>query len=379
MARRKQRKHKQRSAPGAAPGTLVVDPNAPQPVMQVMAYGDPAAPRIAGAEPPANLPPLVDRELKSLAELPELMKRHAVVWLDVRGLGNSEVIQEAGRLFRLHRLWLEDVINVHQRPKVEHSGDVRYVVLHALDGTGALETEQISLFLGPGFVLTFQERVADCFQSVRVRAHNGRGRLRIAGPDYLAYALIDMAVDQYFPYLEQLGERIEALEDTLLHAPTDSALEDIHALRREMLTLRRAVWPLREAIHHLVRERDPVFEEETRVYLADCYDHTVQIIDLVESYREVASGLIDVYHSSLSHKMNEVMKVLTVISTIFIPLTFLAGIYGMNFDPDSSPTNMPELRWPWGYLTCLGAMGAIAFLLVLWFRKKGWILARRKD
>jgi magnesium transporter len=287
-----------------------------------------------------------------------------------------------GAAFGLHRLWLEDVINVHQRPKVEHHGDVRFVVVRAIEGEGPAETDQISLFLGPGFVITFQERHGDGWDEVRARIRRGTFRIRQSGPDYLAYALLDATVDGYFPALERLGERIDRLEDDLIERPGSWCLADIHDVRRDLLTVRRAAWPLREAIQHLLREHDPVFQEETRVYLGDCYDHTVQIMDLVENDREIVSGLLDVYLSSMNHRMNEVMKVLTVISTIFIPLTFLAGVYGMNFDPDAGPWSMPELRRPWGYAACLAVMAGTALSLVLWFRRRGWIFAgatRRPD
>jgi magnesium transporter len=221
--------------------------------------------------------------------------------------------------------------------------------------------------------VTFQERYGDHFDPVRERIRNGKGNLRTHGPGYLTYALLDAVVDHYFPLLERLGERLDAVEDEVMERPDTSCLADIHALRRELVALRRTVWPLREALHHLLRDVDAAFSPETRMYLNDCYDHTVQIMDMVESFRELTSGILDMYMSSTSQRMNEIMKVLTVISTIFIPLTFIAGIYGMNFQPDAGPLSMPELRWPLGYVACLAVMAVIGGALAIWFWRKGWI------
>ncbi|MBL8862908.1 MAG: magnesium/cobalt transporter CorA [Planctomycetes bacterium] len=362
MTRRAERRRRRRlraAPPGSSPGTLVADPEAPRPVLRVFSYG----------------PEGVDeRAIEDPRELRGVLGRREVTWLDVQGLGDATVVERIGEVFGLHRLWLEDVLSTRQRAKIEQQGDVRYLVVRALEGDGRLETDQISIFLGPRFVVTFQERPGDCFDPLRERIRAGKGNLRSHGPSYLTYALLDAVVDHYFPHMERLGERLDALEDELIDAPARSCLADVHQLRRDLLTLRRAVWPLRESLHHLLRDADPVFTVETRVYLADCYDHTVQVMELVENYREIASGLIDVYLSSMSHRMNEVMKVLTVISTIFIPLTFLAGVYGMNFAPDAGPLSMPELRWPWGYAACLALMALTALSLTAWFWRKGWIL-----
>lgn len=357
----KRRKRMRAAPPGSRPGTLIADPAAPKPVLRVMAYG-----RDGG---------VVEREIQGVDELREFHPKHDVTWVDVQGLGDAALIERLGEVFGLHRLWLEDVLSTRQRPKVEHLGDVRYIVVRVREGEGDLETDQISIFMGPRFVVTFQERYGDCFDTVRDRIRGGKSNLRTHGPSYLAYALLDAVVDHYFPVLERLGERLDALEDELIASPASSCLADIHAIRRQLLTLRRAIWPLREALHHLLRDGDTAFSAETRLYLNDCYDHTVQIMDLVENYREIASGLIDVYLSSVSNRMNEVMKVLTVISTIFIPLTFVAGVYGMNFDPDAGPWSMPELRWPLGYVACLALMAGIGIALTAWFWRKGWIFS----
>jgi len=362
----KKRKRMRAAPPGSMPGTLIADPESPKPKLRVLAYGREG---------------VVERDLTDPEELRDLYPKSDVTWLDVQGLGDAALIERIGDVFGLHRLWLEDVLSTRQRPKVENYGEVRYLVVRSLERTADnhLETDQISIFLGPRFVVTFQERYGDCFDTLRERIRAGKGNLRSHGPSYLTYALLDAVVDHYFPVLEQLGERLDALEDELVVTPAASSLAEIHALRRELLTLRRAVWPLREALQHLLRDQDAAFSADTRIYLNDCYDHTVQIMDLVENYREIASGLIDIYLSSMSHRMNEVMKVLTVISTIFIPLTFVAGVYGMNFDPDAGPWSMPELRWPLGYVICLAFMAAVGISLAAWFWRKGWIFSSRAD
>jgi magnesium transporter len=213
---------------------------------------------------------------------------------------------------------------------------------------------------------------------VRERIRKGVGRMRGAGPDYLAYALLDAIIDGYFPVLEHYGEYLEDLEDVLVHDPDEELVADIHNVKRDLLTLRRAIWPLRDALGALLREPVPLISHETHPYLRDCYDHTVQIIDLVETYRELGSGLMDMYLSSVSNRMNEIMKVLTIISTIFIPLSFIAGVYGMNFNPERSPLNMPELNWYWGYPFCLAIMGVVAAVLVGFFWRKGWLGGKSK-
>ena len=348
----RRRKRQRAAPPGSSPGTLIADPDAPPPRLSVLAFGP------DGVE---------ERAIDDPHALREYFPRHAVTWLDVQGLGDADLIERLGLVFGLHRLWLEDVLSTRQRPKIETYGDVRYLVVRALEGDGRLETDQISIFFGPRFVVTFQERYGDCFDTLRERIRAGKGNLRTHGPSYLTYAILDAVVDHYFPILERLGERLDTLEDELVQAPRATSLTEIHAIRRDLLTLRRAVWPLREALHHLLRDGDAAFTADTRLYLSDCYDHTVQVMDLVENYREIASGLLDVYLSSMSHRMNEVMKVLTVISTIFIPLTFLAGVYGMNFD------HMPELSWRFGYPLAVGLMAGVCGALYRVFRRSGWL------
>lgn len=359
--RRRSLTFRRRTTPGTSPGTLTVDPNAPKPSVHVIAYE-------AGG--------CVERHFSTVRELdalPELLEHYSVVWVSVAGLGDAEMVQRLGELFHLHRLALEDVLNNHQRPKVEQYGDHLFIVARMLEGGARLETDQLGMFLGQKFVVTFQNTPGDCLDPVRERIRRGRGIIRTAGSDYLAYAILDAVVDYYFPTLEIFGEEIESLEESLISNVDRSVLARIHDVKSRLLMVRRAVWPLREALHVLIRDPVPVIQDATRIYLRDCSDHTFQIVDLVETYRELASSLMDLYHSALSNRMNEIMQVLTVIATIFIPLTFIVGVYGMNFDTKVSPWNMPELEWYWGYPAVWAVMLALAGGMLLFFRHRGWL------
>ena len=349
---------RRRTAPGSEPGTLVVDPQASRPRVNVLAFGPEELQEKHNVDP---------------AELEALVGRYPVTWVDVQGLGNADVIRALGRVFDLHRLALEDVINVHQRPKAEEFDDHLFLVARMPHSDQTVHTEQLTMFLGQGFVLSFQEHYGDCFDPIRERIRTGRGRLRNAGADYLAYALLDTAIDAYFPLLEGFGETVEEMEDCVVDDPASVPVNRIHDVRRQLLTVRRAVYPLRDMTNTLVRDESPFISEQTRVYLRDCYDHTVQLLDMVETYREIASGLVELYLSSLSNRMNEIMKVLTIIATIFIPLGFIASLYGMNFDPSASPWNMPELKWYLGYPFALGLMLVVALVLVWYFWRRRWI------
>jgi magnesium transporter len=238
---------------------------------------------------------------------------------------------------------------------------------------GMLDTEQTTLFLAENALITFQEKPGDCFEPVRARLRQKRGQIRARKADYLAYSLLDAVTDAYFPVLEKYGERIEDLESQVIARPNPDLTTDIHRLKRDLLTLRRAVWPQREMINALARDTTPFIGEQTRVYLRDCYDHTVQLMDMVETYREIATSLTDIHLSGINTRLNEIMKVLTIIATIFIPLTFITGLYGMNFQSEKSPLNMPELSWYWGYPYALTLMAAVAGGLVIYFIRKGWI------
>ncbi len=318
----------------------------------------------------------VERELRDeaeLAKLPDIVARHTVTWIDVQGLGDVNVVRRLGEVFHLHRLALEDVLNHHQRAKVEPYGEHVFIIARMLTTTGRMEFEQLAMFLGERFVITFQQKIGDCFDPLRERLRRGHGLSRKCGADYLAYLLLDAVVDSYFPLLERFGEEIQDLEEAIISATDTALISRIHDVRRKLVALRRAVWPLRDALHTLVRDPIPMVHADTRVYLRDCADHTFQIMDLVDTYRDLSSDLMALYHSSLSNRMNEVMQVLTVIATIFIPLTFIVGVYGMNFVNDDSPFAMPELSWRYGYPAVWGAMLLVAGGLLLFFRNKGWL------
>lgn len=302
--------------------------------------------------------------------LPETLPADQTLWLNVDGIHRVETIRNIGDRYGLHPLMMEDIIAAGQRPKSEQYGHLLYTVLDMVtwnSEAGHSESEQVSLVLGPRFVITFQEHPGDVLDPVRERIRSGKGRIRREGADYLLYCLIDAITDNYFPVLEQLGERIEDLEEAISNNPGEETLHKIHRLKREMIQLRRAVWPLREMVNSLTKSDSSLITETTRLYLRDLYDHTIQIMDTIESFRDLVSGLLDIYLSSLSNRMNSVMKVLTVIATMFIPLTFLAGIYGMNFE------HMPELAWRWAYpafwITCI----VILLGMFLYFRKKKWL------
>ena len=303
-----------------------------------------------------------------LAGIETLRRASKVVWVDVVGLGDVALLRQLGEAFGLHRLALEDVVNVTQRAKVEDYGDHLFVVVRMVDPSNHAETEQFALFLGVDYVLTFQERPGDCFGMVRNRLRDPNGQMQKRGADYLAYALLDAVVDAYFPLLEKHDGRLEALEHMVLDGSVSvGVLPELHGVRRCLLDLRRAVWPLREAMSSLARGENRHFSADVMPYLRDVTDHVVQLIDLVEGHRELSTSLLELHLSMVNHKLNEVIKLLTVISTIFIPLTFVVGVYGMNFDW------MPELRVWWGYPLCLLVMLVTALLMLRWFKRRGWL------
>jgi magnesium transporter len=293
-----------------------------------------------------------------------------VVWYTVDGVHDVELLQRLGNCFGIHPLVLEDIANTSQRPKLEEFDDCIFVALKMIGyelSHDKLRTEHVSIIFGKGYVLAFLEDPGDVFEPVRQRVRTGKGRIRKLGADYLAYALVDAIVDNYFEVLEKLSEGIEELEEEVVDAPTSSTLRTIHVTKRQLILLRRAVWPLREAVNALVRDELELVTGDTRIFLRDLYDHTIHVIDTVETLREMVAGMMEVYLSSVSNKLNQVMKVLTVISSIFIPLTFIVGVYGMNFD------YMPELRLRWGYWAVWGVMLAVAGGLLALFRRKEWI------
>lgn len=308
----------------------------------------------------------------------ELMTRYdstKINWIDIDGLSNVELLRKLGEQFHFHPLALEDVLNTSQRPKVEQYGDHFFIVSEMVyeDSRNRIAVEQLSLFLGKNFVITIQEECSrDVFEKVRARLRAGRGFARKMKADYLAYALLDSIVDELFPILETVGDGIEEIEEELLARPSKESLRKLYESKRMLLQLRRAAWPQREVFNTLIRDDSGIISRETQVFLRDCYDHTTQIIDILESFRDLSAGLMDVYLSSLGFRTNEIMRVLTVISSIFIPLTFIAGVYGMNFNTDH-PLNMPELNWPYGYLICLAVMGIVALSMVVFFKRKNWL------
>ncbi|UCF34209.1 MAG: magnesium/cobalt transporter CorA [Phycisphaerales bacterium] len=345
---------------GSRPGTLVINAHGRRPTIRVMKY-DPEH--------------LEEHKVSKVGELRNLLEENRICWIDVQGLGDEKVLRDLGELFSIHPLALEDVVNVPQRPKVEQfEKHTLYITRMArLHNEAQIDMEQVSLFVGSNYVLTFQERHGDVFDPIRGRIRQSGPVLRKSGADYLAYALLDAVIDAYYPIMESLGEHLESLEVEIIARPRAAILQQIHRVKRELLAIRRSIWPQREAINTLIRDENPFFSDMVRLYLRDCYDHCVQIVDVIETYRELAGGLMDVYLSSVGNRQNEVMKVLTIMASIFIPLTFMAGIYGMNFE------NMPELHTRWGYPILLAVMVVTAVVMIVFFRRKGWIGLRPQE
>ncbi len=293
----------------------------------------------------------------------------AVTWIHIDGLHEIHLLEQMGVNFGLHPLILEDILNTEQRPKSEDHGDYLYIVLRLFheEAGGGLIPEQVSIVFGRNWLISLQEKEGRLLDPVRERLRNEKGRLRKAGADYLAHALLDAMVDSYFVILDKFGEKVESLEEALIGRPLPATLRAIQALKREMILLRKSVWPLREVLGGLGRSDSPLIREQSVIYFRDIYDHAVQVIDTIETYRDMLSGMLDIYLSSISYRMNEIMKVLTIIATVFMPLTFLAGVYGMNF------RYMPELEWHWGYFALWGVMVVIAIFMLIYFRRKKWL------
>lgn len=313
-----------------------------------------------------------DRCEERQVEHPDLLgppSDESIVWVNVGGVHKIDVLESFGKQFGLHALLLEDIANTDQRPKLDDYETYFFLVTKMVTLTERqdLQVEQVSLVLGRNFVLSFQENGSDVFQPVRERLRGGKGRLRQSGADYLFHALIDAIVDHYFAVLESVGEKIESLQQVVVADPKPDTLGQIHTLKRKLLFLRRAVWPLRDVMNNLSRSDCPFLEHTTKIFFRDVYDHVVQIVDTIETLREMVSASLDIYLSSVSYRLNAVMRVLTVITTIFMPLSFIASIYGMNFE------YMPELRSPWGYPLALGVMAAVGIAMLIVFRKKRWL------
>lgn len=297
-------------------------------------------------------------------------EKPTVTWINIDGIHDVDIIERIGKNYGIHPLLLEDIVNTEQRPKIEDFEDYLFLILKMLsldEEDREIKIEQVSLVIGPNYVLSFQEREGDVFDPLRDRIRRAKGRIRKMGADYLAYALLDAIVDGYFLILERIGDKIEGLEEDLISHPDTKILQAIHYLKREMIFLRRSVWPLREVISGMSRKESTLIKESTEIFLRDVYDHTIQVIDTIETYRDMVSGMLDTYLSSISNRMNEVMKVLTIFAAIFIPLTFVAGIYGMNF------AFMPELGLKWGYFAALAVMASMAITMLIYFRRKKWL------
>jgi magnesium transporter len=329
---------------------------------------------------PSDLPVLItvidydashfeEKTVEKISECFPFRDTETVTWINVDSLGNPKLIEDLAKCFTIHPLIIEDIFNTGQRPKMEDLDQYIYLnlkMLSYLDATKDIKIEHISMVFGHNFLISFQEDIGDIFDPIRERIRK-EGRIRKLGPDYLAYALIDSIVDNYFVVMEKLEEQVEDLEEELVLNPTPDSLHRINRLKKDMIYIRKSVWPLREMINTLEQSESVLIREATGIYLRDVYDHTIQVIDTLETFRDMVSGMIDIYLSGLSYKMNEIMKVLTLIATIFIPLTFVVGLYGMNFE------NMPEIEWEFGYYTVLVVMAVMVAGMLIYYRKKKWI------
>ncbi len=372
MARKKQSSGKsakpRRSFPGSAPGSINIPENSLKPILWLHTYKG---------------------ENHNEVEVPDFKQawkqinsdQESTYWLDIKGFGDPELFDSLNTEAGIHKLELEDTVNTHQRPKVEEYANHYFMVsrmMYKLEDE--LNNEQLSMYMGKNWLITLQESYYDILDPVRERVRHGKGRIRNSGPDYLAYALMDAVVDNYYPLLEQLGTELDDLEDALFDAPKRENLQSLQLAKRDLIIMRRAIWPEREKINEILRSKSDLLREDNRVFFRDIYDHSVQVMDLVENYKEMTASLMDIYLSSLSNRMNQIMKVLAIISSIFIPLGFIAGLYGMNFmyeNPDGSGENyvmnMPELRSPYGYPIVLGLMATIVIFQLIIFYKKGWL------
>jgi magnesium transporter len=359
------RHHK--TQPGSQPGSISIPTDALKPLIHVFLY---------------DINGVTEKEVNSIAELKQYQadQGHQILWMHISGFGDRNFFDELAVLYNLHRLEMEDVFNVYQRPKVdEYDGHLFFTSRLLSMYEDSLSNDQLSLILGQNFVITIQDKRHDFFEPVRLRLRNGKGTMRSQKADYLAYALMDAVIDFYYPALEKIGNKLDDLEEELLSNPTQESMNRILQIKRELIVFRRAIWPERDKINDIIRSAFDEIEESTKVYFRDSYDHCIQILDIVESYKEVTASLMDVYLSSVSHRLNQVMKVLTIISTIFIPLTFIVGLYGMNFphqNPDTGeklPLNMPELYSPYGYVGVMAVMLIIVIIQLYIFQRKGWI------
>lgn len=356
-----ERPFQRQTAPGAAPGTLISPSDAAPTQISVICY----SPTEIHEEP-----------LPDISKLGDLLSQWPMTWVNVTGLADVRQLETLADLFGIHPLAMEDVVHVHQRPKVEDYREYLFLVTRMIEEASPLRTDQISLFIGKNYLLTIQERPGDCLNPLRDRIRKQAGRVRHAGPDYLAYAILDATLDAYFPLVEKYGDQMEAVDETIETNPSPQVVSDIHHLRTNLLQVRKIMWAQRDALNELIRDNCPLVCPETRVYLRDCVDHTAQILDVVETYREMCADLRDYYLSKVNFRMNQVIKVLTILSTIFLPLGFITGLYGMNFKNDNEnpfPWNMPELTWRYGYLFSLAAMFLTTVGMLIFMKRRGWL------
>jgi magnesium transporter len=345
---------KQHPTAGAVPGTLAVAADSPDARIRMIHYGPQGK--------------ISETEVNDPNELRSALDQESVTWVDIQGFGDGEIIRAVGEIFGLHELLLSDVVNVPQRPKAEdYEEHILIVVRMIWEGGTGFDQEQVSIVLGKHFVLTFQEQYGDMLDPVINRIRAGKGPLQRHGADYLAYTIADTIVDAYYPTLETLGDQLESLDDRVVRTPTPAVLQDLNRLKNRLVNLRRSLRPQREAFNTLVRGTHSLVSDEVRLHLRDTHDHCIQTLDVTEMYREMISGLQNTYLTSVANRTNEVMKVLTVVSTIFIPLTFLVGVYGMNFQ------HMPELQSRWGYPAVWVIMGSVAITMLAYFRYIGWL------
>ncbi|MGB3477866.1 MAG: magnesium/cobalt transporter CorA [bacterium] len=342
---------------GLAPGTLVY-------------VGEQKTDRVRISLIDYNETEFQEKEVKKIEECFPFKDKPSVTWINIDGLHDIDLIEKIGKHFGLHPLILEDILNTEQRPKIEDFEKYMFIVLKMIyynEKENETKAEQVSLILGTNFVISFQEKPGDVFDPLRERIKKAKGRIRKAEADYLLYSLLDSIIDSYFSVLEKFGDRIENLEEMVVTEPKPGSLKAIHELKREMIYLRKSVWPLREVINNFGKAESPLVHKSTNIYLRDIYDHTIQIIDTIETFRDMLSGMHDTYLSSISNRMNEIMKVLTIFAAIFIPLTFIAGVYGMNFQ------FMPELSWRWGYFGVWGVILAVGLSMLFYFKRKKWL------
>jgi len=361
------RRHK-RTPPGASPGMINLSEDAAKPRVRICSY---------------DLDEIFIKEVGTHEEINKIIEDRPDLthWIEIKGFGDRNLLEGLSTSFNIHRLEMEDVVSVYQRPKMEEAENHLFIVSRPIiyDGEEQMQDDQLSLFIGKNYVISMQEKYTDYLAPVLERLKQSRGYIRKSGSDYLAYALMDAVVDNYFPFLERLGNYLDELEDKLLDAPDVYSLQHIQASKRKLILFRRIAWSEREKLNEIIRTNNPLVTERSKRFLRDTYDHTIQIMDMIDSYREITASLMDIYLSSVSNRLNKVMKVLTIISTIFIPLTFIVGVYGMNFsyvDPDTNeklPLNMPELYSPYGYIGVVSGMLIIVILQIYFYYKKGWL------